>query len=601
MMTADRPLTALLGQAWRDLQPFDGRFDLTWRVALVCALVTGLAMVLRVPEAAISCYLVIFLMKEDAVTNCVMGIGVILLATLVVFLMVPVINVAIDSPAMRFGIIFGVSCVFLFLASATPLGEQAAIVALIVAFIMTLVTYVPAGQIANQGLLAAWKMASLPMAVMILFSLAFGTPAQTLVRRLIVKRLTSAAESLAAGAETPETAALLGEGNAASRKQIQLVRALHLVPKESSTWLRGAVETSYLMMLVAPVSQEALPPAQRHAIATAMRDAARAIDRGERPAPPDFDTLPEIARPLEEALAALAGPEGGTLPAPEATPFLAPDAFSDPKHQRYAIKTSVAAVICYLIYSGLQWDDIHTALITCYVVALGTTGETMRKLTLRITGCLIGAAMGVAALLFVMPWLTSVGGLMILVFCGVLMAGWVSSGNERISYAGVQIALAFLLTVLNGFGPSFEFSQAGSRIIGILVGLFVISVIFTQFWPTSISRKIREEIAEIADRLLKLAAQPRAARLNDLSTGEHVQTALEELQNAITTASFEPRHQRADDAALAQYHEARSRLAALHNIVRFEREVSEAALDCLRRYARGNGDAGKAGATGARN
>lgn len=596
MMIADRPLTALLEQAWRDLQPFDGRLALTWRVALVCALVTGMAMVFRVPEAAISCYLVIFLMKEDAVTNCVMGIGVILLAALVVFLMIPVINVALDSPAMRLGIIFGVSCVFLFLASATPLGEQAAIVALIVAFIMTLVTYIPVGQIADQGLLAAWKMASLPMAVMILFSLAFGTPAQTLVRRLIVKRLTSAAESLEAGAETPQTTELLGEGNAASRAQMQLVRALHLVPKQNSTWLRGAVETSYLLMLAAPVPQEALRPAERHAIATAMRDAARAIARGERPPPPAFDTLPEIARPLEQGLAALADPEGGTLPAPEPAPFLAPDAFSDPKHQRYAIKTSVAAVICYLIYTGLQWDDIHTALITCYVVALGTTGETMRKLTLRITGCLIGAGMGVAALLFVMPWLTSVGGLMILVFCGVLVAGWVSSGNERISYAGVQIALAFLLTVLNGFGPSFEFSQAGSRVMGILVGLFVISVIFTQFWPTGISGKIREEIEDITGRLLQLAKQPRAARLNDLSTSEHVQTALEELQNAILTASFEPRHQRLAADTLAQYREAWSTLAALHNTVRFEPEVSEAALDCLRRYARRDGNAGDTGA-----
>ena len=37
----------------------------------------------------------------------------------------------------------------------------------------------------------------------------------------------------------------------------------------------------------------------------------------------------------------------------------------------------------------------------------------------------------------------------------------------------LNLRQAFLLTTLNGFGPSFEFSQAGDRIMGILLGIFV--------------------------------------------------------------------------------------------------------------------------------
>src|SRR5690606_24507434 len=129
---------------------------------------------------------------------------------------------------------------------------------------------------------------------------------------------------------------------------------------------------------------------------------------------------------------------------------------SNPVYSRFAIKTTAAATISYLVYTAIDWQGIHTAMITCYVAALGTTAETVHKLTLRIIGCLIGAAMGVGAILFLIPHMTSIGSLMALVFAGILIAGWVSSGSERIAYAGIQIGLAFLLTILQDFGPSID-------------------------------------------------------------------------------------------------------------------------------------------------
>ncbi|HGS4463489.1 TPA: hypothetical protein ACMDOB_003376, partial [Vibrio metschnikovii] len=56
-------------------------------IALLCALVTAVGMMFQIPEAAISCYLVIFLMKPDAVVNIVTGFGfLILLPGLIAFL-----------------------------------------------------------------------------------------------------------------------------------------------------------------------------------------------------------------------------------------------------------------------------------------------------------------------------------------------------------------------------------------------------------------------------------------------------------------------------------------------------------------------------------
>ncbi|VFS45927.1 Uncharacterised protein [Budvicia aquatica] len=61
---------------------------MTWRVAALCALMSAVAMVYGIPESAISCYLIIFVMKPDAVESMVMAIAVTLLVSLVVGLVI---------------------------------------------------------------------------------------------------------------------------------------------------------------------------------------------------------------------------------------------------------------------------------------------------------------------------------------------------------------------------------------------------------------------------------------------------------------------------------------------------------------------------------
>lgn len=548
-MTAESAWGKIVRQAWADLQPFPGRVGLTWRVALLCALVSATAMLLKIPEAAISCYLVIFLTKQDAVQNCIMAFGVILMASSVVLLMIPLINVSIDSPAMRLAVMFFASYIFLFLSSATPLGEQAAIVGLVIAFIMTLVTMVPVGEVADKGLLMAWKMACMPMFLMILFNLLLGTPSQTLVRNRIVERLRCAADRIETQQASVAFNTLVGEGNDASLQQMQIVKLLHLVSAVRSRWLNGAVETSYRILIAAEALPDALGGEERASLAAQLRQTADAIANdtlspSSQAAPQSADTA---LQQIYAALQGLSQPDGGALqpPRPRKIPLLAADAFSNPIHQRYALKTSAAAVLCYLIYTSMQWDGIHTAMITCYVAALGTNGETIRKLTLRIVGCLIGAALGFFSLAFIMPHLTSIGGLMGLVFFGVLLGTWVSSGPERIYYAGVQIALAFLLTTLNGFGPSFDFSQASDRINGILLGIFVIYVIFTQFWPRSVTSQVARQLNDALDALSDLSMlsrQDQQARTQAASSAHFFLGQAEEL---LDMAPFEPSRLRA--------------------------------------------------------
>ncbi|MEW5425244.1 FUSC family protein [Amorphus sp. 3PC139-8] len=534
----------IFARALRDLRPFPGRFGLTWRIAILCALVTATAMLYKIPEAAISCYLVIFLMRADSSETIGQAVGLIGLATVIVAVMAPLMTATMDSAFLRILVMAVATFIALYLSSATSLGETGAIIGLVIAFIMTLSSDVPAGIVGSEGLKYAWEMAVMPMIVMTGFLLAFGRGPQGIAADRVADRLRAAADALDQPDDDIALNTLLIEGNDDLAKKVQTARMLHLVPSARTAWLAGAVETSYrLMVAVAALPRDAVIVRSR--LAAATRAAALAMRNGQRPSAPERAESPATSAEAAawQALGGLAGPDGGAKPTPKKPPFLAADAFTNPDHQRYALKTTAAALICYLIYTGIGWDGIHTAMITCYVAALGTTGETVHKLALRIIGCLIGAAMGVAAMIFVIPQLQSIGGLMVLVFAGILVAGWVAAGSERIAYAGVQIGLAFLLTILNGFGPSTDLSNAGDRIAGILLGNTIIYVIFTGIWPRSAVAAVRERLEEALRALSRAAAVPpkaRDARIDDIATAA---VALGEAREGLFLLPFEPRRQ----------------------------------------------------------
>lgn len=555
--TADGPWAQLARQTWLDLKEAPpGRFDMTWKVALLCALVAAVAMVFKVPEAAIGCYLVIFLTRPNAAQNVGQAIGVIGLASFVVFALAPVIQATADVPLLRIVIIALVSFAFVFLGAATQLGEQGSIVALVIAFVLTLVDHLPIGEIATRGLLYAWQMAVMPMVLMILFNLVFGRSPHRLLRQRVADRLEAAAAALAAplSERRAQIDALLAEGLQPAAQEVVQARLFHTAPDDEVRWLSGAARTTYRLLLAVSVLPDDAPEEVRAALAESCRKAAAAVKAGRRP---DAGTLasggdsPDLPGQIFAMLAQLGAPNGGSDAVPPKPPFFFPDAFSNPDYQRYALKTTAAAIACYLTYSLINWQGIHTAMITCYVAALGTTAETVHKLVLRISGCLVGAAIGLFSILFVIPHLESVGGLMALVFIGLLPAAWVAAGSERVSYAGVQVGLAFLLTILNGFGPSLDMASARDRVVGILLGNLVVYVIFTNIWPKSALQDVRVHLSRILSTLAEIAARDPSGRADAVNEAAQVETEAEMAGQQLLLLPFEPLSQQPRRATVA--------------------------------------------------
>jgi len=221
-------------------------------------------------------------------------------------------------------------------------------------------------------------------------------------------------------------------------------------------------------------------------------------------AQPVADRISRTLREIRETLAGTAASKEAEDAARSPRRLLAADAFTNPEYARFALKVTLAVRICYFAMNLADWPGIHTCVITCFFVALGTVGETIHKATLRFIGCLIGAGLGLGAILLLMPLMTDLGDLLLLLAPVTLLAAWVASGSERIAYAGLQISLAFYLVVLQGYGPTIDMYTARDRTIGILFGNIVILIIFTAIWPVSVANIVRTNLAKALEQLAAL-------------------------------------------------------------------------------------------------
>src|SRR5690554_1409144 len=137
--------------------------------------------------------------------------------------------------------------------------------------------------------------------------------------------------------------------------------------------------------------------------------------------------------------------------------------------------------------------------------------------------------------------MTSIAQLMLLVFTGILVAGWVSSGSERSAYAGVQIGLAFLLTVLQGFGPDVQMSVALDRIMGILLGNVILYLVFTRVWPVSAAQAARARLDSIWSRLAWYSQQSHLAPPYGVNQAAQNLVDLDAVREQLLRVYFEPR------------------------------------------------------------
>ena len=508
------------------------------RMTVLVMLAVLISMALRVPQAAISTYMIFFATREDRPASIKTGIGLLVAVTGAVLLGLLVLCFTFGEPLLRLAAIATLSFGAMYVLRSSPkLGMLGFALGFIGMIFLVYVDIFPSPEVLVRAVCWIWVVLAYPFTLVILSEGLFGDDPEALLRRGLSRRVIAVADLLEA---TPEEAAR-------ARRRVDGLERLGtegLLPYAARgpaglVPLRTRVVGEVQTLLV--IARQLAPVADASSVRSLRQAAVACRHLGERilgekgtslPSPPvpaaedltgaDAATL-AVVLPLLAAVKTLAlavdelrdpARVPATPPAPPVPPTPAEQEERRVEALQFAAKVTLAALSAYILYTALDWNGIHTALITCFFVASESVGATIHKFTLRLTGAVVGGAVGILSLIFVVPHLDSGGGLAVFVGAVTLLAAWFSTASQRVSYAGWQFAFAFYLVVLQGFERSTKLVGARDRALGIILGNILITLVFTRLWPVRLAPRIADGISRALDALADLvsveAGQPES-------------------------------------------------------------------------------------------
>ena len=235
-----------------------------------------------------------------------------------------------------------------------------------------------------------------------------------------------------------------------------------------------------------------------------------AVLSGEKPYIPELPK--ETPRPLQDISRQLADyanslhrlPEQSVrldiATQPQATSlfryFFLPGVFDSPDALFYALKLTLAAMLCYIIYNSVAWPGILTCVVTVLFTGLSSTGAMKQKQLYRFSGAAIGGVIAIFMVSVLYPNMDSITSLILVIAPVVFVSGWIAR-SPHIGYVGVQIAFAFFLTALPGFSAATQIAPARDRVIGVALGILVMWFIFDQLWPVRTTDALRSSVMRI--------------------------------------------------------------------------------------------------------
>ena len=191
----------------------------------------------------------------------------------------------------------------------------------------------------------------------------------------------------------------------------------------------------------------------------------------------------------------------------------APDAFTNGEHLKFALRGCLAATLCYVFYSVVAWQGLNSAIASCMFTALSTVGASTQKLAVRFAGAILGGViLGMGTQIFVLPKVDSIFAFTLVFGAVSALAAWFMTCSPRLSYLGLQIALAFDLVHLQSFRFETSLVAARDRVAGVLLGLAAMWLVFDHLWSSTAGVLMKRSLVRSLQLLASTCARARIKR-----------------------------------------------------------------------------------------
>ena len=508
-----------------ELAAREGRWAAVARIAAGATLAVAIAMVFQIPQPTYVAYIGFAISKDETHGTLKFALAGALAITLAVILTLGLCIIDTAEPALRLPMMALATFIAMFSARTFSLGPISYLAGFVIVLLQSFVDDARSPESITRLVLWMWVVVLVPVAITVTLNVLWGQSAESLVKRTFSKILTELKSSLVTGDYHQRLAdwrsRLLPLLETARRSAGKPARAGQITPQALTA------------MLDALVILESIPGDVPTGLRRQMAEFAL-MDSHADQSPQVLAFFDAVARYQAALLQPLHDPGEPDEP-PAAHRLFIPDAFGNPAHWQFAAKTTLAVMASYAVYTLLDWPGLRTAIVTCFFVALGSLGETIYKLMLRISGAAIGGLIAGLCIVFVLPHLTDVGQLCLLVGTVSLGAAWVATSSDRLAYAGMQIAFAFLLGILQGYVPASDLTVLRDRLVGIILGNIVITLVFSLLWPTSATMGLK---AALADALRGMATMLKGTTNTEAARARTVR-ALVRAEHFSSLSSFE--------------------------------------------------------------
>ncbi|BCG03306.1 multidrug transporter subunit MdtO (plasmid) [Paraburkholderia sp. PGU19] len=558
----------------RELAPFPGRLNVMLRCMLTSAIVIVASMALEVPELPLSLLVVFYVTQANVVVTRLVGIMFMLGSTLAIGLSILLLKFTFDYPLLRIVVASAVFFGSVYLLRVLKIGVVFFIVAIVVIYVQSFVDQTDQADLLIRAVLWVWVAVNYPIALaLVVNTLLLPAEPQLQLKTEIHRQLAALDMRLTQLIDntpnlTPITLAAVQQGALTLQKLLRFttMRDAHYREHQASQLaLIATVSRLYRGASELPDTWPAPSPARR-AMLSELRANVRALDeavmsgepyRHVSTATPEehnaADTIP-AAGELQRALHAYAdltarGAETGKPAADE--PMVAPDAWTNPAYLRFSLKTLLAVLACYVFYNAVDWQGIHTIMLTCVIVALPSLGASTQRALLRLTGAAIGSALALFMVVFVIPHLDDIVGLLLITLPVAALGAWISAGSERIGYAGIQVIFTFSLAVLGQFGPTTNLTEIRDRMVGILLGVGVATFVQMSFWREGEGDALRQRLATMLRAIAAQLRTPTDEAADELPYAQRQLQAwavLADCEATLARVALEPGWQEAEHA-----------------------------------------------------